>query len=79
VNRVCPGIVMTDFVRQNAPDLASVLGLSYEQLVEALVGRTATGRATTAGEVAAMSILLASGAGAGITGAALSVDGGMAC
>lgn len=78
-NCVCPGMVMTDFVRHNGPDLASVLGLTYDQLVEAFVSRTSTGRTTTVDEVAAMTVLLASAAGAGITGAALSVDGGMAC
>lgn len=78
-NCICPGIVMTDMVRDQGPIAAQVLGTTYEQLVAAFAAKAATGRATTVDEVAAMAVLLASEAGAGISGAALSVDGGAAC
>ncbi|RKT54512.1 SDR family NAD(P)-dependent oxidoreductase [Saccharothrix australiensis] len=76
-NCICPGLVMTDLIRDRAPVAAEVLGVTAEQLVAAFAGKAATGRATTVDEVAAMAVLLSSEAGAGITGAALSVDGGV--
>ncbi|MBB5957172.1 NAD(P)-dependent dehydrogenase (short-subunit alcohol dehydrogenase family) [Saccharothrix tamanrassetensis] len=78
-NCICPGIVMTDMIQDRGPLAAQVLGTTYDQVVAAFVAKAATGRATTADEVAAMAVLLASEAGAGITGAALSVDGGATC
>ncbi len=78
-NCICPGMVMTDMIRDRGPVAAEVLGVTYDQLVAAFAGKAATGRATTVDEVAAMAVLLASEAGAGITGTALSVDGGVTC
>lgn len=78
-NCICPGIVMTDMVRAVEPIAPAVFGVSYEEVVAFFAGKAATGRATTADEVAAVAVLLASEAGAGITGSALSVDGGVTC
>lgn len=75
-NCICPGLVMTDLVTQQGPMAARVLNTTYEKLLAAFTAKTATGRATSVDEVAAAAVLLASGAGTGITGATLSVDGG---
>lgn len=76
-NCICPGIVLTDMIREQGPIAAEVLGVTYDQIVDTYVNKTAIGRSTTVDEVAAMAVLLASEAGAGITGSALSVDGGV--
>ncbi|BAJ26226.1 MULTISPECIES: SDR family NAD(P)-dependent oxidoreductase [Kitasatospora] len=76
-NCVCPGPVETDWFTEQGPRAAAVLGTDYPGLVRHFTGRTATGRLTRPDEVAAAVLLLASGPGAGITGACLPVDGGM--
>ncbi|WET82465.1 SDR family NAD(P)-dependent oxidoreductase [Amycolatopsis sp. QT-25] len=78
-NCICPGIVLTDMIREQGPLAARTLGTTYDQLVGSFTGKAATGRATTVDEVAAVAVLLAAEAGAGITGAALPVDGGATC
>ncbi len=78
-NCICPGIVMTDLIRDQGPLAAQTLGTTYDQLVGLFIGKAATGRATTVDEVAEVAVLLAAEAGAGITGAALPVDGGATC
>ncbi|MEU3402270.1 SDR family NAD(P)-dependent oxidoreductase [Streptomyces filamentosus] len=75
-NCVCPGAVETDWVVEQGPRAARVLGTDYPGLIRHFVGRTATGRLTRPDEVAAAVLLLASHAGSGITGACLAVDGG---
>ncbi|MFF8413301.1 SDR family NAD(P)-dependent oxidoreductase [Streptomyces omiyaensis] len=75
-NCVCPGAVETDWVTEQGPKAARVLGTDYAGLIRHFVGRTATGRLTRPEEVAAAVLLLASPAGSGITGSCLSVDGG---
>ncbi|MFE1322554.1 SDR family NAD(P)-dependent oxidoreductase [Kitasatospora phosalacinea] len=76
-NCVCPGPVETDWFTEQGPRAAEVLGTDYPGLVQHFTDRTATGRLTRPDEVAAAVLLLASRAGAGITGACLPVDGGM--
>ncbi|MEU3608527.1 SDR family NAD(P)-dependent oxidoreductase [Streptomyces sp. NPDC035033] len=75
-NCVCPGAVETDWVVQQGPKAARVLGTDYPGLIRHFTGRTATGRLTRPEEVAAAVLLLASHPGSGITGSCLSVDGG---
>jgi 3-hydroxybutyrate dehydrogenase/3-oxoacyl-[acyl-carrier protein] reductase len=50
--------------------------MEYEDYIEMIVASSALKRPNTVGEVAALAVLLCSPAGAGITGACLSVDGG---
>jgi 3-hydroxybutyrate dehydrogenase len=54
------------------------MGLTFEGMVDLFSQESAIKRPNTVEEVAAMAVLLASDAGAGITGAMLSVDGGTA-
>ncbi len=76
VNAICPGLIITDIVKQNGPATAAAMGLTFEQMIDLFAEESAIKRPNTVEEVAAMAILLASEAGAGITGATLSVDGG---
>jgi 3-hydroxybutyrate dehydrogenase len=78
VNSICPGLVITEIVRENGPRTAESMGLTFEGMVDLFAAESAIKRPNTVEEVAAMAVLLASDAGGGITGAMLSVDGGTA-
>jgi 3-hydroxybutyrate dehydrogenase len=78
VNAICPGLVVTDLVRESAAAAAGSAGISTETFLDQYAAEAALGRAITPAEVAAMALLLASDAGSGVTGALLSVDGGTA-
>lgn len=78
VNAICPGLIITDIVRENGPRTAAAMGLTFDEMVDLFAQESAIKRPNTVEEVAAMAVLLASDAGAGITGALLSVDGGTA-
>lgn len=78
VNAICPGLVITDIVKDNGPNTAKAMGLTFEQMVDLFAQESAIKRPNTVEEVAAMAVLLASEPGGGITGAMLSVDGGTA-
>ena len=76
VNSICPGLVVTDIVKANGPATAEAMGMTFDAMIEMFAQESALKRPNTVEEVAAMAVLLASEAGGGITGAALSVDGG---
>lgn len=78
VNALCPGLVLTDIVMNNGPRTAANMGITFDEMVDIFVQDSAIKRPNTVEEVAAMAVLLASDAGAGITGAMLSIDGGTA-
>jgi NAD(P)-dependent dehydrogenase (short-subunit alcohol dehydrogenase family) len=79
VNAICPGLILTDAVRDGGPGLAESLGMSFEEMVDTVFkSKTLTGELNTVEQVAQMALLLATPAGRGITGALLSVDGGIA-
>ncbi len=78
VNAICPGLVITDIVKDNGPATAKAMGITFEAMVDMFAQESAIKRPNTVEEVAAMAVLLASSAGGGITGAMLSVDGGTA-
>lgn len=78
VNAICPGLVITDIVKDNGPGTAQAMGMSFEDMVNLFAQEAAIKRPNTVEEVAAMASLLASDAGSGITGALLNVDGGTA-
>ncbi len=78
VNAICPGLVITDIVRDNGPRTAEAMGMTFDEMVDMFAQESAIKRPNTAEEVAAVAVLLASEAGAGITGGTLSVDGGTA-
>ncbi len=77
-NAICPGAIETDIMRDSGPDAAAAAGISYEQFLANYAEESMIKRLNTVEEVAAMALLLADDAGAGITGALLNVDGGSA-
>ena len=77
-NCICPGLVITDIIKNNGPATAEAMGMSFDAMVTMFAQEAAIKRPNTVEEVAAVAVLLASDAGAGITGAAISVDGGTA-
>jgi 3-hydroxybutyrate dehydrogenase len=78
VNAICPGLIITDIVRDSGPATAEAMGMSFDEMVEMFSSDSAIKRPNKVEEVAAVAVLLASEAGAGITGALISVDGGTA-
>lgn len=78
VNSICPGLVITDIVKDNGPATAEAMGISFDEMVDMFAQEAAIKRPNTVEEVAAMAVLLASDAGGGITGSMLNVDGGTA-
>jgi len=76
VNAICPGLILTDIVKDTGPATAEAMGLTFEQMVEMFVADSAIKRPNEVKEVAELAVLLASDAGAGITGQQISVDGG---
>ena len=78
VNAICPGLVITDIVRDNGPNTAAAMGMTFDEMVDLFSKEAAIERPNTVEEVAAVAVLLASDLGGGITGALMSVDGGTA-
>ena len=78
VNAICPGLVITDIIKNNGPATAEAMGITFEEMIDTFAQDAAIKRPNTVEEVAAVALLLASQEGGGITGAALSVDGGTA-
>ena len=75
-NSICPGAVETDLMKTTGADNAAASGLTYEQFKDSYAQQSLTKRLNTVDEVAAVALLLASPAGAGITGTTVNVDGG---
>jgi NAD(P)-dependent dehydrogenase (short-subunit alcohol dehydrogenase family) len=78
VNAICPGLVITDIIRNNGPATAAAMGMAFEEMIAMFAEEAAIKRPNKVEEIAAVAVLLASEAGAGITGAQISVDGGTA-
>lgn len=78
VNAICPGLIITDIVRDSGPDTAKAMGMTFEEMVDLFSQESAIKRPNKVEEVAEVAVLMASEAGAGITGATWSVDGGTA-
>lgn len=78
VNAICPGLILTDIVKESGPATAEAMGMTFDEMVEMFVADSALKRPVRLEEVAALAVLLASEAGEGITGQQLSVDGGTA-
>ena len=77
VNSLCPGFIKdTDINRELAPLAAESMGLTLDELVAMFAEEAATKRTIECEDVAAVAVLLASEAGAGITGSLISIDGG---
>ena len=78
VNALCPGLIMTDIVRESGEAAARAMGITFEQMVERFASEASIKRLNKVEEVSAVALLLCSEEGAGITGALLSIDGGTA-
>ena len=76
VNALCPGAIETDIMKAEGPGAAAAMGLTYEGLLDVFAQDSAIKRLNDVEEVAAVAVLLASDAGAGITGSMISIDGG---
>jgi 3-hydroxybutyrate dehydrogenase len=78
VNAICPGLVMTPLIAGQVDDLARVLDMPPDEVIERhFVARIPTGRATEAAEIASLARYLASDEAASITGQAINVSGGL--
>jgi NAD(P)-dependent dehydrogenase (short-subunit alcohol dehydrogenase family) len=80
VNTVSPGPVATDLWLGDsgvAATLSSATGTAAEDIVNQAAGASVTGRFTRPGEVADLVVLLASDRSANVTGANITVDGGL--
>ena len=76
VNALCPGAIETDVMKAEGPAAAAAMGLTYEGLLTAFAQESAIKKLNDVSDVAAVAVLLASEAGAGITGSLISIDGG---
>ncbi len=76
VNAVCPGAIETDVMMAQGPGAAEAMGLTYEGLLGVFAQESAVKRLNDPEDVALVAVLLASEAGAGITGSMISIDGG---
>ena len=76
VNAICPGLILTDIVMENGPRTAAAMGISFDEMVALYTAESAIQRPVTVEEVGSAAVMLASDLGSGITGAAISVDGG---
>ena len=76
VNALCPGAIETDVMKDQGPGAAASMGITYEQLLETFAEESAVKRLCEVEDVAQVALLLASEAGAGITGSMISIDGG---
>ncbi len=72
INAICPGDVDTPMLYA----AGAVRGLEPNEAVRESATASPTGRVTSAGEVAALALFLASDAAVQITGAAIPIDGG---
>ena len=78
VNALCPGLVITDIVKENGPNTAAAMGITFDEMVSLFAQESAIKRPNTVEEIGNAAVMLASDLGAGITGALISVDGGTA-
>lgn len=76
VNAIAPGPVVGDALDGSIRDMASIRGLTYEELAGQMTSRTSLDRFVTAEEVAHLAVFLASDESNGITGQIISIDGG---
>jgi 3-hydroxybutyrate dehydrogenase len=76
VNALCPGAIETDIMQANGPAAAASMGLSYQELLDLFARESAIQRLNEVEDVSLVALLLASPAGAGITGSLISIDGG---
>jgi NAD(P)-dependent dehydrogenase (short-subunit alcohol dehydrogenase family) len=77
VNCIAPGPVEGERLEWALRGASRNLGISYEEVVEREVARTAMGRMVKPEEVAALAVFLASDKSAGITGQTINCSAGL--
>jgi NAD(P)-dependent dehydrogenase (short-subunit alcohol dehydrogenase family) len=77
VNAICPGFVQTGMAEKIRPIEARLHGLKEKELMDGRLRQIPIGRYLLPGEIAPVALFLASDQASGITGQALSVDGGV--
>jgi len=76
-NAICPGYVRTPLVEKQIDDQAKVHGIARDEVIERVIlERQPSKRFVGIDEVAALALFLCGEGAAGITGAALPIDGG---
>ena len=75
-NAVCPGGILTDVMEAQGPDAAAAIGMEFEDFLAMMAEPSAIKKLNEVEDVALITTLLASDAGAGITGSLISIDGG---
>ncbi|NVO15784.1 MAG: 3-hydroxybutyrate dehydrogenase [Rhodoplanes sp.] len=76
-NAICPGLVLTDLIRNQLPDQAKVLGCTEDEaLKRVFLANTPTQRAIDPAEIGATAAFLCSDGAKSITGTTIVVDGG---
>ena len=76
VNALCPGAIETDMMKEEGVKAAESLGMEYQELLDWFASESSIKRLNEVEDVALVASLLASDAGAGITGSLISIDGG---
>ncbi|MFA5027785.1 MAG: SDR family oxidoreductase, partial [Candidatus Methylomirabilota bacterium] len=76
VNAICPGWTETAMAAETMAETAEALGLSAEAFRRQALEAVPIKRILDPGEIAALALYLASDAAAGMTGQAISLDGG---
>ena len=76
VNALCPGGIVTDLMQESGPAAAEALGMEFEEFLTWMQQPSAIKRVNTVEDCALVAVVLASEAGAGITGSMISIDGG---
>lgn len=76
-NAICPGLVLTDLIRNQLPGQAKVLGCTEEEALQRVfLANTPTQRAIDPAEIGGTAAFLCSEAAKSITGTTIVVDGG---
>lgn len=77
VNAICPGLTQTDMVDTLNTSFANAAGVSAEQMLQSILTRVPMNRLLHVDEIAGMAVFLGSAESSGMTGQAVSIDGGM--
>ena len=75
-NALCPGGIVTDIMLDQGPDAAAAIGMEFDEFLDMMAQPSAIKKLNDVEDVALVATLLASDAGAGITGSLISIDGG---
>lgn len=77
VNAICPAFVDSPMVDEQLPNLARILGADVDTARKALLARIPIGRLIRIDEIPPLAVYLASDESEGMTGQAITLDGGM--